>query len=237
MDASLFFWSGGWGATNPPINEVGLPHVFEAASGGEQGVGARFRPAAARRFEPAADDALAGIVHDAGSDRQSALPIEVVAHSVLVGIAVADNGRDGFGPAAAQLQGAAMIRATRPVSSCSLIRSIHAFRSPLYRVTACNAAAAYSRAWNWSRVKVLLRPSKISSQVDGNHQCAASTKPDTRLRLIRCPKLNKEKPVSHSSVNARNCSIIGTQSADAERQAECGAAAANLLTVCRPVGP
>ena len=75
------FWSSGRDAVSLPFGEVGPAHVFEAASGGEQGVGARFRPAAARLFAPAADDALAGIVHDAGSDCQSALRVEVVVHS------------------------------------------------------------------------------------------------------------------------------------------------------------
>ena len=79
-------------------------HVFDAAFDGEQGVGARFRPAASRPFESAADDLLAGTFHDAGTDRQSALAVEVVAHSVRVGLAVADEGRDGFGPVAARLQ-------------------------------------------------------------------------------------------------------------------------------------
>ena len=41
-----FFWSDGCGATGPPVEEVGPSVVFDAAFGGEQGVGARFRPAA-----------------------------------------------------------------------------------------------------------------------------------------------------------------------------------------------
>ena len=90
----------GYGATSPPLEEVGPPHVFEAASDGEQGVGARFRPAASRLFESVADDVLAGAFHDAGTDRQSARPIEIATHSVRVGLAVADEGRDGFGPVA-----------------------------------------------------------------------------------------------------------------------------------------
>ena len=57
---------------SPPFEEVGPAHVFEAASGGEHGVGARFRSAAPRSFEPAPDDAPAGAFHDAGSDRQAA---------------------------------------------------------------------------------------------------------------------------------------------------------------------
>ena len=123
--------------------------------------------------------------------------------------AVADTDRDGFGPAAVRLQRAAMTWGTRPASNCSLIRSIHAFRSPFYRVTACTAADAYSSAWNWLRVKVPLLPDKISSQAGGNHRCAASNRPDTRMRLNQCPKLNKEKPVSQGA-HTRNCSIIGT---------------------------
>ena len=43
----------------PPIDDFGPAVVFEAASGGEQGVGTRFRPASSRLFEPVPDDALA----------------------------------------------------------------------------------------------------------------------------------------------------------------------------------
>ena len=43
----------------PPIDDFGPAAVFEAASGGEQGVGARFRPAASRLLEPVPDDVLA----------------------------------------------------------------------------------------------------------------------------------------------------------------------------------
>ena len=43
-------WSRG-GATSNPIEEVGPTHVFAAASGGEQGLGARFKPAAPRPFK------------------------------------------------------------------------------------------------------------------------------------------------------------------------------------------
>ena len=39
--ASQFLWLRGCGATSPPLEEVGPPHVFEAASYGEQGVGTR----------------------------------------------------------------------------------------------------------------------------------------------------------------------------------------------------
>ena len=72
MDAVHIFWSSGCDAASPPFEEVGPAHVFEAAFDGEQGVGARFRPAASRPFESAADDLLAGAFHDAGTDRQSA---------------------------------------------------------------------------------------------------------------------------------------------------------------------
>ena len=123
VGASHFLWLRGCGATSPPLEEVGPPHVFEAASYGEQGVGARFRPAASRLFESVADDVLAGAFHDAGSDRQSARPIEIALHSIRVGLVVADAGRDGFGP-----------------------------------------AAAFSRAWNRSRMKVMSGPARISSQ-------------------------------------------------------------------------
>ena len=47
-------------------------HVFEAASDGEQGVAARYRSAAPRPFESAADNVLAGAFQAAGADRQSA---------------------------------------------------------------------------------------------------------------------------------------------------------------------
>ena len=97
LGASHFLWLRGCGATSFPLEEVGPAHVFEAASYGEQGVGADFRPMASRLFESVADDLLAGAFHDAGSDRQSAHPIEVV-HSVGVGLVVADAGRYGFGP-------------------------------------------------------------------------------------------------------------------------------------------
>ena len=104
MGASHFLWLRGCGATSFPLEEVGPTQVFEAASYGEQGVGAGFRPAASRLFESVADDLLAGAFHDAGSDRQSAHPIEVATHSVGVGFVVADAGRYGFGPAAVRLQ-------------------------------------------------------------------------------------------------------------------------------------
>ena len=100
-----FPWSCGCDANSPPFEEVGPARVFEAASDGEQSVGSRFRPVAPRAFEPVPDDALAGAFHEAGSDRQAALPVEVVAHSVPVGLEVADAGRDVFGPVAAWLQG------------------------------------------------------------------------------------------------------------------------------------
>ena len=138
------FWLCGCGAASPPIKEVGPAPVFEAAFDGEHGVGSRFRPVAPRSFEPAPDDALAGAFHEAGSDRQAALPVEVAAHSVPVGLAVADAGRDGFKPTV-RLR-SAMTRSTRPASSCFLILSIHAARSPSSGAASCTAAAAYSRA-------------------------------------------------------------------------------------------
>ena len=102
--ASHFLWLCGCGATSSPFKEVWPTHVCEAASDGEQGVGAHFRPAASRLIESVADDVLAGTFHDVGSDRQSVRPIEVATHSVRGGLAIADAGRDGFGPAAARLQ-------------------------------------------------------------------------------------------------------------------------------------
>ena len=53
------FWSGSCGAAIPPIDDFGPAVVFEAAFDGEQGVGARFRLAASRLFEPVPDDAFA----------------------------------------------------------------------------------------------------------------------------------------------------------------------------------
>ena len=99
------FWLFGCGAASLPFGEVEPTHVFEEASDGEHGVGADFRPAAPRPFASVSDEALAGAFHDAGSDRQSALPAEVVAHSVPVGLVGADAGRDGFGPVPVWLQG------------------------------------------------------------------------------------------------------------------------------------
>ena len=104
LGASHFLWLCGCGATSSSFEEVGPTDVFEAASYGEQGVGARFQPAASRRFESVAEDVLACAFHDAGSDRQSMLPIEIALHSVRVGLAGANAGRDSFGPAAVRLR-------------------------------------------------------------------------------------------------------------------------------------
>ena len=98
------FWLCGFGAAIPPCEEAGPAHVFEAASDGEQAVGTRFRPVAHRSFEPVPDDLLAGAVHAAGSDRQAARPVEVVAHSIPVGLIVADACLDVIGPVAMRLQ-------------------------------------------------------------------------------------------------------------------------------------
>ena len=78
---------------NSPFEEVGPTNVFEAAFDGEQGVGARLLPAAPHPFESAADDVFAGTFHDAGADRQSALSVEVAAHSVFVDLQVANKNR------------------------------------------------------------------------------------------------------------------------------------------------
>ena len=59
---------------------------------------------------------------------------------------------------------AATTRSARPASSCFLIQSIHASRLPSSEVTACTASDAYSRAWYRSRMKVVFRPGRISSQ-------------------------------------------------------------------------
>ena len=47
----------------PPIDDFGLAVDFEAASDGEHGVGARFRPVAPRLVESVSDDALLGNFH------------------------------------------------------------------------------------------------------------------------------------------------------------------------------
>lgn len=57
-----------------------------------------------RTFEPAADDVLASAFHDARSDWQSALPVEVAANSVRVDLVVTDADHDVFGPLAVRLQ-------------------------------------------------------------------------------------------------------------------------------------
>ena len=59
----------------------------------------RWRPlstSGTRFFEPVPDDVLVGAFPDAGSDRQSAVSAELTAHSVSVGLAVADADRDVF---------------------------------------------------------------------------------------------------------------------------------------------
>ena len=55
-------------------------------------------------FESISDDVLAGALHDAGSNRHSARPMEVALHSVDVGFVGADADRYGFGSAAVRLQ-------------------------------------------------------------------------------------------------------------------------------------
>ena len=141
------FWLCGCGAASPPIEEVGPAPVFEAAFDGEHGVGSRFRPVAPGSFEPASDDALAGAFHEAGSDRQAAPPVEVVAHSVPVGLIVADADLDGFKLAVRLQVGDG--QGDPPGSNCFLILSIHAVRLPSSGAASCTAAAAaaaYSRA-------------------------------------------------------------------------------------------
>ena len=117
------FGSSGCNAAGSQFEEVGPEPVFEAAFDGEQGIGARLRPAPSGPLESAADDLLAGSFHDAGPDRQSELPAAVAAHSVRVGLVGANAGGDGFR--------AAMTRATCPAFGCSLIQPIHSFCSPL----------------------------------------------------------------------------------------------------------
>ena len=95
---------GGCGATSPLIEEVGPTVVLQAAFYGEQGVGARLRPVAPGPLESAADDLLASAFHDAETDQQSELSVEVVAHSVRVGLVGTDADGDGFGPVAVRLQ-------------------------------------------------------------------------------------------------------------------------------------
>ena len=91
LGESRVLWSCGCGAASPPFEEVGPTVVLQAASDGEQGVGSG-------PLEAAANDLLANAFHDTGSDRQSELPAEVIAHSVSVGLAGADKGRDRFKP-------------------------------------------------------------------------------------------------------------------------------------------
>ena len=98
------------------MEEVGPAHVFEAASDGEHGVGARFRPAASRLLDPVPDDAIAGTFHEAGSDRQAALPAEVAAHPVPVRPIGADAGRAATNRSRHGFRAAAT-RSTRPASS------------------------------------------------------------------------------------------------------------------------
>ena len=93
------YLSGGCGVASTRIEEVGPTVVLGAAFDGEQGVGSRLRPVAFCPFESAAADSLAGAFRAAGSDRQSALSAEVVAYSIVVGLLVANAGRDRFGPA------------------------------------------------------------------------------------------------------------------------------------------
>ena len=179
-----FRWSDGCGAASPPVEEVGPSVVFDAACGGEQGVGSRFRPAAPRLLEPAPDDLLAGAFHDAGSDRHPALPAKVSGIRSLLAsnwsmqaATASSRSRRGFR--------SSMTQAIFPSSDCRLILSIRAFRSPLSGARACTAAAAYSRAWNWSRTPAALRPGRISSQTfrihaapsDGTANSSASNTP------------------------------------------------------------
>ena len=63
-----------------------------------------FDQRASRPLEPAPDDPLAGAFHDAGPDRQAALPVDIVAHPVLVRLHVADAGLDGLVAVAVRLQ-------------------------------------------------------------------------------------------------------------------------------------
>ena len=77
-------------------------------------------------------------------DRQFALPVEVVAHPVHIGLAGADAGRDRFEPAV-------------PLQSGD-----DPFDPP--GVTACPATDAYSRARHRLRMKVVFLPGRISSQ-------------------------------------------------------------------------
>ncbi len=130
MGAVHFLWLGGCGAASPPIEEVGPTHVFEAASDGGHGVGARFRPAASRLFEPvpamqlqalsAMPDPVGRPRVRQGSQRIRSPPASQVRMQAAT---ASDRSRRGFR--------AAMASSTRPASGCFLIRSIHAFRLPL----------------------------------------------------------------------------------------------------------
>ena len=84
---------------------VRLAAIFRLACGERSALAPAFDQWCPRSFEPTPDDAIAGAFHEAGSDRQAALPAGVIAHSVPVGLAGADAVRDGFGPVAMRLQG------------------------------------------------------------------------------------------------------------------------------------
>lgn len=51
-------------------------------------------------FEPVPDDVLARDFRDAGSDQRTAVPAELAAHLVPVGLTVAGADRNVFGPVA-----------------------------------------------------------------------------------------------------------------------------------------
>ena len=114
---------GGCGATSPPIEEVGPTVVLQAEFDGEQGVGSRLQPVAPRPLESAADDLFAGAFHDAETDQQFKLSVEVVAHSVRVGLVGADAGGDGFRVVAVQFQSGDDI--SEPPGVQLLLDSVH----------------------------------------------------------------------------------------------------------------
>ena len=138
--------------------------VFEAAFDGEQGVDSRVRTVAAGSFESAADDLLAGAFHDVLPGRKSAFPVEIVAHSVFVGLVVANQ----VSTASNRRYGgfrSAMTSSTRPAFSWFLTVFIQSVCLLSRGVTAFTAVSAYWRAWNRSRMKVTSCAGSASSQV------------------------------------------------------------------------
>ena len=82
----------------------GQPSNRGSRSSGPSRCSIRRRAGRWHPLEPAPDDLLTGAFHDAGSDRQSALPKEIAPHSISVGFEAADAGRNGLVTAAVRLR-------------------------------------------------------------------------------------------------------------------------------------